>query len=245
MHDPFLSRHHYRRLMAAADLVSFRVSEKESDLHIQAFHDLSTTARKELVRLRREIGEYIAKYPEFHSTLLPWPDDPTAPALIRQMIHASQTAGVGPMAAIAGTLAEALGKKLLQRSAKIIVENGGDLFVCSDTEVTIGLYAGDSPFSGRIGLKIPPPRKGMGICTSSGRLGHSISFGKADAAVIISKDTAVADALATAMGNKIQKPEDIEPLVEKAKDIKEISAMVLVKGDRLGVYGEIEMVPLQ
>lgn len=242
MHDPFSTRTRYRSSMGRKDLVAFRITEAESDLHIQACRDLASPARKELLRLRREIRDYIRKSPLFQETLRPWPDDPEASPLVQSMIDAGKRAGVGPMAAIAGAIAEALGRKLLLRSAEVLVENGGDLFVCSKQPLTLGLYAGDSPFSGKIGFCIPAPEKGMGICTSSGTLGHSLSFGRADAAVIISPDAAVADAFATAMANRIQKPEDVDRLIEEARDIREIHAMILVKGDRLAVFGNVEMV---
>ncbi|MDY0162962.1 UPF0280 family protein [Desulfobotulus sp.] len=244
MHDPFASRNHYRRLMGRKDLVSFRITEKESDLHIQADTDLSLPARKELLRLRGEIRAYIGTHPGFFETFDPWPEDPLAPPVIRSMIRAGRFAGVGPMAAVAGAIAEALGRKLLRRSPEVLVENGGDLFVCSGHPLTLGLYAGDSPFSGKIAFRIPASESGMGICTSSGTLGHSFSFGRADAAVVIGPDTAMADALATAMGNGIHKAEDMDTLIEKARNIPEISAMILVKGKRLALCGDVEILPL-
>ncbi|MCW7754709.1 UPF0280 family protein [Desulfobotulus sp. H1] len=241
MHDPFSSRNRYRSTMGHAGLVGFRLTEQETDLHIQAVSDLSVAARKTLLRLRQEIREYISSYPEFSTNLTPWNENPGTSTLIQSMANASRLAEVGPMASVAGAIAEAVGRKLLRRSSRIIVENGGDLFACSDLPLTIGLYAGDTPFSGKIAMQIPPPVDGMGICTSSGTLGHSISFGRADAAVVMGPDTALADALATSMANQIHKPEDIDTLIKKAAERQGITAMVLVKGDRLAAYGKVKL----
>lgn len=243
MHDPFHIRDHYRKTMGRKDLVSFRVTEKESDLHIQAQKNLEKTARKVLTLLRRDIQDYIRAIPTFLTSLVPLPLDPNASPIVQKMLLAGRRAKVGPMAAVAGAIAQGLGEALFHESKEIFVENGGDLFVRSAKDVTVGVYAGDSPFSGKISLLFPCPASGMGICTSSGTLGDSLSLGRADAALVAAEDAAFADAFATAFGNKVQKPEDLERVIEEAASCPEISGILLVKGDRMAARGTMKIIP--
>ena len=110
------------------------------------------------------------------------------------MIFAAQAAGVGPMAAVAGALAEQVGQRLLKSTSEVIIENGGDIFIGARQILTVGVYAGGSPLSLKLGLRIDPAKGIRGICTSSGTVGHSLSFGKADAVCVLSDSCALADA---------------------------------------------------
>lgn len=242
MTDPYASRNRYRNTMGRPDLSHFRVSMGETDLHIQAEKDLSEAATGAVAAARNALSSYISRHPDFATTLSPWPEDPHAPAMIREMIAAGNAAGVGPMAAVAGAVAQSTGKVLFQYTKEVFIENGGDLFVRTHAPVTIGLYAGDSPFTGKIGIRMETGPSGTGICTSSGAMGHSISFGRADAAVVVADCAAMADAFATAMANRIQSPHDVDRVLEEGREHREIRGMVLVKGDRFGAFGEIEIV---
>ena len=144
---------------------------------------------------------------------------------------------MGPMAAVAGAISEFVGKGLLNFSSEVIVENGGDIFMQSQSDRIAGIYAGDSPLSQKIGLKIPAEDTPMGICTSSGKIGHSLSFGKADAVVILSKDTALADAAATAVGNIVISAGDIQKGINFAKMIEGVLGVVVIVEDKLGAWG--------
>ena len=126
---------------------------------------------------------------------MPLPEDPLAPPLLRTMLSAARLAGVGPMASVAGAIAQAVGAALKPHSSSIIVENGGDCYLDMDEETTVGIYAGPrSPFSGKIGIRLTADVFPLGICTSSGTVGHSLSFGKADAVTVTARDAALADA---------------------------------------------------
>jgi ApbE superfamily uncharacterized protein (UPF0280 family) len=157
------------------------------------------------------------------------------------MADSAAEAGVGPMAAVAGAIAEFVGNGLLEFSPEIIVENGGDVFLKSLKNRIVSIYAGESPLSEKIGLEIQPEETPLGICTSSGTVGHSLSYGQADAVVAVSKSTPLADAAATAIANLISKPDDIPKGIEFAESIRGLKGTVIIKGDRMGVWGDIKI----
>jgi hypothetical protein len=148
------------------------------------------------------------------------------------------------MAAVAGAMAEAVGKDLIPLSEEVIVENGGDIFLKIASSVVVGLYAGSSPLSMKIGLRFPPGEKPFSVCTSSGTVGHSLSMGKADAVCVVADSAPLADAAATAIGNRIASWADLEKGIELGKSIEGVSGIVTVAADRIAVWGELEIVPI-
>ncbi|MBW2277007.1 MAG: UPF0280 family protein, partial [Deltaproteobacteria bacterium] len=161
--------------------------------------------------------------------------------LIRSMVEAGRAWCVGPMAAVAGVVAEAVGRDLLDACETVIVENGGDVFVRSSEPVTFALYAGErSPFCDRVAFRVDA-RQGVGVCTSSGVVGPSLSLGKADAVVAIAGDTAHADAAATAIANRIQRPNDVDRVVEDEAARGALDGLIACLGDRIGLWGEVEL----
>ncbi|MFA5147331.1 MAG: UPF0280 family protein [Candidatus Omnitrophota bacterium] len=233
----------YRKWVKSDDLVSFEVIEKETDLLISADRDLASQARESVLNYRGDIEEYIESDPSFYASLEPVDVKNGACGIIRTMADAARRAGVGPMAAIAGAIAEFVGKDLLRYSGQVIVENGGDIFIRTDRPRIAGIYAGeDSPFTGKLAVEIRTGEKGLGVCTSSGTVSHSLSFGRADAALIISENTALADAVATAAGNAVKSEEDIGRGVELARSIEGVRGVLILAGSKMGSWGEIKLV---
>jgi len=231
----------YRGLAKDSDLAGQEVIVKETDLFIFAEKDIKAIAEEIVKKYRTEIEDYIRHRPEFMTSLEPIGQDPKAGDIIREMIRTTKLAGVGPMASVAGAIAEFTGNELLGYSRQIIVENGGDIFIKSDKVRTIAVYAGDSPLSNKIFIKIKPKDTPIGVCTSSGTVGHSLSFGKADACVIIAKSAILADAVATATCNRIKEKEDIAPSLEFAISIKGVKGAIAILGKDLGSIGDIEL----
>lgn len=234
----------YRRRVKARGLVPFQVNLDETDLFILAGTDLSKQAAALLGEYRSVITGYIRDNPEFGSSLSPLPPDPQAQDIICQMCSASLKAGVGPMAGVAGAIAEFIGRRLLALTPEIIIENGGDVFIKTALRRRVAIYAGKSPLSGKMGLVISPENTPAGICTSSGTVGPSLSFGKADAAVALSSSCTLADAAATAIGNLVTCPDAIANGLELADRIEGVSGAVIIIGDRMGVWGDVELVKL-
>jgi ApbE superfamily uncharacterized protein (UPF0280 family) len=182
--------------------------------------------------------------PEFQKSLVPLAEDPLAPELVREMIRVSQLARVGPMAAVAGAMAEWVSRNLLKLSKEVIIENGGDIYLATARERTIGIYASQSPLSLKIGIVIGPEESPLGVCTSSGTVGPSLSFGKADAVCILSKSAALADAAATAVGNIVREKKDIELGLERGREIQGVLGTLIIVGEKMGVWGNIRLTRL-
>lgn len=232
----------YRDLMKIDGFLNFTVIEKESDLHISSKLRLEKEARDCLIRYRQDIIDYIKNDLNFHKSLVPIDVPHTAPKIVTHMAYAARCADVGPMAAVAGAISEYVGIELLKYTDEVIVENGGDIFIKSNRDTKILVYAGRSPFSNKIALSISASDTPLGICTSAGTVGHSLSFGKSDAVVILSKDTLVADAAATSVGNIVVTPDDINPAIEYARSIKGVEGVLIIISDKMGAWGKVTLV---
>jgi ApbE superfamily uncharacterized protein (UPF0280 family) len=235
----------YRRVENSG-LVSSVVKMAETDLHILASRPVGDQALQLVSEVRGYIERYIEQYPRFVDTLVPMPMNNRAPEVVRQMLIAGMQAGVGPMAAVAGVVAEWVGRGLLAQGVdEVIVENGGDLFVARNRACTVALYAGESPLSAKLAIDLQPDRMGCGVCCSSGTIGHSLSLGDADAVVVVAPSTALADAAATRLGNEVGRgKQSINRALELAGEIDGLSGAVIISGDRLGAWGDIELVRL-
>ena len=205
-------------------------------------------AKDELIRQRRELERFIRWHPLFMLTLeryefteKEWEE---LPEVARRMVKATEIFNIGPMAAVAGTLAELAVERMREAGASFaIVDNGGDIAILADREVFVGIYAGESPFSGKIAIKVKPTQNAIvGVCTSSATVGHSISFGCADAATVISKSASLADAAATALCNAVKGRNSLENAFSILKDARIHGALVIL-GKFLASWGNVEIVP--
>jgi ApbE superfamily uncharacterized protein (UPF0280 family) len=231
----------YRDWVSDKDLASFTVVVKETDLHIRARRDLTAEALVAVKRYRADLEGYIKAHPLFLTTLKPFEVEENAPPIVKEMAEATREVGVGPMAAVAGAIAEKVGMELLPFSDEVIVENGGDIFLKTSKERFIGVYAGESAFTRKIAFSILPEETPLGVCTSSGTVGHSLSFGYADAVIVFSPSTSLADAAATAIGNRVRLAEDIPDALEFAQNIKGLRGVAIVKGDKMGLWGQVKL----
>ncbi len=232
----------YRGRPSPRRLVACNVTVRESDLAVYARHDVSELARRSLLRRRAELEAYVARDPGFLLALRPVLPLPGAPSLVQEMIRAGDAAGVGPMASVAGAIAQAVGRDLFCASDEVIVENGGDVYVATRSPRLVAIWAGESPFSWRMAVEITEACSPAGVCTSSGTFGHSLSFGRADAAVAVAADAALADAAATALGNAVSSAADIPAALDFAATIPGLRGCVLVAGDQMGAWGDLRLV---
>jgi ApbE superfamily uncharacterized protein (UPF0280 family) len=226
-------------------LRAFRQVVKETDLFIHAEKPLEDITRESILKHRGYIEAYIKEHPEFATTLIPWHIIGPSPKIVREMAEAGEKAQVGPMAAVAGALAERVGRDLLSFSREIIVENGGDVFLKTDTAVTVGVFAGRSPLSMRIGLNMESSGRPVSVCTSSGTVGHSLSLGYADAVCVVSESCPLADAAATSIGNRVINKNDIPAAIDYGKTIEGVTGIVVIRDEEMGIWGNIEIIPLK
>ncbi|MFZ5591766.1 MAG: UPF0280 family protein [Bacillota bacterium] len=239
----------YRQLHQSSDLVHFTIQVQETDLDIgvrkESFqHWLPEKTRQAVIACRSPLEEYIKQDPFFARTLHPYQPPAWAPPIAHRMATAATKAGVGPMAAVAGTIAWQIGLFLGKYSRDLIVENGGDIFIRTRRTRRIAVFAGNSPLSNRIALEVKPQDGPLGICTSSGSVGHSLSFGSADAVVVISPDPPLADAVATATGNLVKSAQDLEKALDFALSIPGITGALIILGHQLAVKGLVRLCPL-
>jgi len=238
------NRRLYRDWVADDGLVSYTVTIGSTDLHVRTNRDLRREALASAVAHRHRVEDYVHSHPRFATSLEPLTTQDDAPRIVREMAEAARIAGVGPMAAVAGAIAEAVGRDLLQHSDEITVENGGDVFIVTRTVRTVGLYAGRSILTGRIGIAIQPEDCPLGICTSSGTFGHSLSFGSADSCTVLARSTAVADALATALCNRIRTAADLARVLDPGQLPAEALGVLAVIEGKAGMHGAIRLVSL-
>lgn len=235
-------RRFYRKHMSAEGLRSFQVVMGESDLYVWAEREIYDEALASLARHREDLEGFIDRQPRFRTSFRPYAVPVHSPPVVRLMAEAAEAAGVGPMASVAGALAEMVGGDLLPYSEEIIVENGGDIFLRSKLERRVGVFAGRSPLSDRIALRIPPtPAGGLGICTSSASVGPSYSAGEADSALVVADSAALADAAASALGNQAKDPRHIEEAMADIAKIEGVIGCLVIIGKHLGVRGDLEL----
>jgi ApbE superfamily uncharacterized protein (UPF0280 family) len=232
----------YREQAGPSALHRFRVICQETDLFIQADQELKRLSHELVVAARAHIEGYIDRHPAFATALQPWPDGGMAPAIVRTMIQTARLAGVGPMAAIAGAIAESVGKGLLEHCQQVIVENGGDIFLRTEKPVVAALFAGSSPLSMNVGVRISKVREDVGLCTSSATVGHSLSTGIADAVCVLSPSCPLADAVATSIGNRIKDSDGIQQAIDFGSRIEGVAGILVVAGGQIGAWGNVELV---
>jgi uncharacterized protein len=231
----------YRSWVKTRDLITFNVMVEETDCYISATSNLQSKAYKSILKYRAMLKKYIASHPLFLTTLEPVPVEEDAPLIVKAMAEAGANASVGPMAAVAGAIAHFVGEDLSRFSPEIIIENGGDIYLKSVKDRLIGIYAGKSPLSGKLGLEIAGKDTPLGISTSSGTVGHSLSFGKADAVVVLADTAILSDAAATAVGNLILQASDIPAGIERTRGIPGTRGIVIIKDEEMGMWGDIKL----
>lgn len=220
-----------------------RFAWKDTNVRIHARSDLE--AWHELVRQRRQLEAYLAGDTLFKTALKPVSLQPNAPEVAQRMHAASVRTGVGPMAAVAGTLAQFAAEEASRiAGGDVIVENGGDLFVKVERPVRVGLFTGAGRLGGRLAFLVQPCISPVAVCSSSSRMGHSVSFGACDLATVVAPDAALADAAATLLCNSVRSRADLEVALERVVGIPGIRGALAVVGEALGIKGNLpKLVP--
>jgi len=239
------NKRNYRSLVSKHKLETFRVVVKETDLMVRTERPLQEETTDLVLKHRMALERYIGDHPDFADRLTPCPLDLFAPPIVKTMMQAGQKAGVGPMGAVAGAVAEYVGRDLLAYSKEVIIENGGDVFIRTTFPLTVAILAGHSTLSGKLGVRIDSSASPVGVCTSSGTVGHSLSLGRADAAVVVSASAALADAAATAIGNAVSDKADVPCAIRLGEKIDGVLGIVVILDDKMGVWGNVELVRLR
>ena len=219
-----------------------RFQLKETIVTITSEEQYIPVAKRAIKSCRHDLESFIQKDPFFASTIEEYACPDSAPEIAVRMADASNTFGIGPMSAVAGTIAAMAVEAMMDAGATYaIVDNGGDIALVNDETIIVGIYAGRTD-DVSIGLEIEPRESILGICTSSGRIGHSISFGNADAATIISGDVSLADAAATAVGNAVSDVASIEDAFSILEGVESITGCLIILDGHVGLYGSVPVV---
>ncbi|OPX65245.1 MULTISPECIES: UPF0280 family protein [unclassified Methanoregula] len=218
-------------------MIRERFHFRETFANILADDPAHTAAAKSgMMAARQDLEAYIARDPFFSATFDPYEPD-SDNQVITRMAEAGRKAGVGPMAAVAGTIAWAGIEAMREAGATFgVIDNGGDIALVANRPVRVGVHAGGAPLSNRVAFVIPPQESVLGICTSSATVGPSVSFGMADAVTVFARDVALADAWATAVCNAIL-PDDRSVL--DRVDPYEVAGIFAIMGDITVRWGEL------
>ena len=193
----------------------------------------------EIIRQRRILEDYIRCHPDFGHSFEPLEINNNAPLIAQRMAKAARLASVGPMAAVAGAMAQCAVETVLEAGAKeAIVDNGGDIYLRVTGSVIIGLNSGATELADRLAFSLEPDDTPLAICSSSGQMGHSTSLGQCDLATVVSKDAALADAAATQAANLVKKVEDVDVALEQIANIDGVDGVMIVKDERVGLAGQ-------
>jgi len=224
-------------------LISESWSYKETDVLIKADNwDAIKAAKKSIISHRNALERYIARNPIFKLSIDPIDVEAGSPKVVQLMAEAGRAAGVGPMAAVAGTLAQIAVEDTVASGARnILIDNGGDIFIHGDRSYTIAIHAGRSPLSDKLALEIGAEMLPISVCTSSATVGPSLSFGEADAATIVANSGALADVAATAVCNETrgEPKQAIKAGLERARAIPNLTAALIIHGSYVGTWGDL------
>jgi hypothetical protein len=211
---------------------------KQTAVTIISERDHIGTAKDAIFDARSQIEDKIAQDPYFAITYEPYAASPDDGIVVKKMCSSSFPASVGPMAAVAGAVAEYAVMKMRDAGAEYaIVDNGGDIALICDRDIYIGMYAGTE--HERLSLRIPPTNDILGICSSSASVGPSVSFGRSDISTVISDDVSLADACATALGNLIKGRKGMEEHLETICEIDGIIGCLAYCDGMIGMCGDV------
>ncbi|WP_244963609.1 UPF0280 family protein [Oceanidesulfovibrio marinus] len=224
---------------------AFQIVIEETDLHIVAARNLAAEASAAVHELRSRLKAFILCHPEFAASLTPVGVPEASHPVIRAMADAARACGVGPMAAVAGGVAEHVARALAPLSAEVLVENGGDTYMISTKDRTIALLA-DPGREASLGVRIPANEFPVSLCASSATYGHSLSLGRGDLVVVRSASGVFADAAATALCNELKAEADVESVLEAAQGLARgegprLEGVFVQCGQKMGAWGKMEL----
>lgn len=238
----------YRAASARSGEKTFQAVIEESDLwitcgkaYLDAAGDLPARVMEKLRDIRSVLKAWLRLQPEFGPSLVPVAVPESAPDIIKEMARGGERWQVGPMAAVAGAVAEEIARAFMDESPDFLVENGGDIFMASRRERTVALLPDPENAAG-IGIKLKASLFPLSVCSSSSTIGHSLSFGNGELVTVIAGDASMADAAATYLCNKLKSPRDLEGILREAEEAPEIIGLFASCQGQMGLWGDVELV---
>jgi len=224
----------------------FRLRRKIKQSNVLAISDVASAIRsgiESIIYNRSQLELYIRRKPLYELSLDPLRVEESAPEVVKLASLAAEAANVGPMAAVPGALAELAVRDMVLEGASVsLIENGGEIAAASTQPLIVGIYAGVSPVSGKIGFHLALEDFPIGIATSSATVSHALNFGEADAAVVVADTASLADAAAKAVCNSVV-GKDVEASVqsglERAEGIRGVRGALVVRQNYVGTVGRL------
>ena len=230
----------YRNKISSRQKYNWRILYKYSDILVSCDKDIILKLKKLIEEIYVILESHIRKNPSFGKSLSPLKSRPEYHPMIKKMYEKTALFNVGPMAAVAGVVCDFLASGLDNYCRCLVIENGGDVFIKSDKDIDVCVYLKNKYFTDKIYLRIKTGDMPCGLCSSSGSFGHSLSLGKSDLVTVMAGSTISADGAATSVANNINSYKDISKTINRYKTAEDIKGILIVKDDKLGVWGKIE-----
>jgi ApbE superfamily uncharacterized protein (UPF0280 family) len=241
-YQPDTDKSVYRSKVRSRNRYNWRILYKYSDILVSSDKNVGDRLKKLVKEIYSILESHIKENPSFQKSLSPLESKPRYHPVIQKMCIKSAVFNVGPMATVAGAVCDFLAGGLDKCGRCLIIENGGDVFIKSDRDVNLGVYLKDKHFADKLYLRVRKDYMPCGLCSSSGSFGHSLSMGKSDLVTVLAESTISADGAATSVANSINSSEDISKTINSYKTIKDIRGILIVKDDKLGIWGNIELI---
>jgi len=228
----------------SSDLYEYGVVIGESRIHLKSdSKEAILQSVDDVKRHRRELLEYIWRHPDFLYALKPMTIAGHVPRIIRKMAESSRVAGVGPMASVAGAIADLGLESMIKRGAETaVIENGGEIAAITERPISVTLVSNSLAISGKIGFYITQGDCPIGIATSSSKTDHAISFGEADSVTVIADEASLADAAATAVCNSVlgnDVKDSIRKGLMKSTELRGVRGVLIVREGQAGSIGKL------
>ncbi|MGV9173949.1 MAG: UPF0280 family protein [Promethearchaeia archaeon] len=223
-------------------------TEKESDVTIISDSKRAILrAKQAFFKHRKALEEFSSSHEEFVNSFSPVKVDSDL-RIVMLMVEAAELTDVGPMASVAGALADLMledmnienqiGQDIMYK----LVENGGEIAIDTEDAMKVGLYAGRNRLNSNLGFLIQEKDCPLGMGTSSATIGHAVSLGVADAVTVFAETAAIADSAATRVANAV-KGEDVEKSIKRGLDITDdlpkVFGSFISRGDKIGHTGNL------
>jgi uncharacterized protein len=225
-------------------LYRLRKTIKQSDVLILSEKaEAVEVALDSILENRERLEDYVRLHPDYEFSLIPLEVEASAPEVVRVAGEVSLAAGIGPMAAVPGALADLALNSMAGLDSRInLVEDGGEIAAKSNRSLRVGIYAGKSQFSGSFGFLLSEEDFPIGISTSSATVSHAINFGESDATVIVAESACLADAVATAASNAVRGDDvaaSVQAGLEIAKKVKGVRGALIAREEYVGTIGKL------
>lgn len=237
----YTDRNIYRKNISVKGKYSYRLKYKYTDLFITSDREISREIKEPVVSFYNEMEKVFSGNKAFGKSLTPVSIIDSHPHIVKEMCRAGEIFRVGPMAAVAGAVCDKIADSISEKCSFLMIENGGDVYIKSDIPVSAGLFSNNKYFRDRLNISINADSTPCGLCSSSGIMGHSLSLGKSDLVTVMSGSTVMADAAATAIANSIRGKADADRALEHYRNYKEIKGLVIIKDDRLAIWGALQL----